>query len=205
MKTKFVTKSALLKERGWTNSLIKAFLPSPDEMRLNPMYKSAAPMLLYKEGRIKRIEGTQKFKKNLEKVAPKKIAAQKAVETKLNNLLSYLDSVEINLITLSKEELIEKACKHYNEIQLDRSSEGLKCSDRAATKNSDFSFLKRICVNFLRHEMTSYEDHIEEMSDKVGFNRGYLAVRDKVFDKIKETYPWLKEECEKQNGGSSAN
>lgn len=205
MKTKFLTKSALLKERGWTNSLIKAFLRSPDQMKPNPRYKCAAPMLLYKESRIKRIEGTQKFKKKLEKVLSKKIAAQKAVETKLNKLISYLDSVEINLITLSKEDLIDQACKHYNQLQNIRAYQGLKYSDIDATKNSDLSFLKRICVNFLRHELTSYEDHLEEMSGKVGFDHGYFAVRDKIFNKIKEIYPWLKEECEKQNGESNAN
>lgn len=44
-----------LKERGWTDGMIRRFLGEPDATRPNPHYKCAAPMKLYE---LKRVERT---------------------------------------------------------------------------------------------------------------------------------------------------
>ena len=41
-----------LKERGWTEGLIRSVLGAPDKRRKNPNYRSAAPLRLYFLGRV---------------------------------------------------------------------------------------------------------------------------------------------------------
>ena len=53
MNQKKYYRSSELKQRGWTDGLIKKFLPKPDETKTNPVIKSAAPMKLYKIKRFK--------------------------------------------------------------------------------------------------------------------------------------------------------
>jgi hypothetical protein len=45
-KIKYLTQTQL-KERGWTEGLIKRFLPRPSKRKENPNYKSGPPMCLY--------------------------------------------------------------------------------------------------------------------------------------------------------------
>ena len=47
MNQKKYYRSSELKQRGWTEGLIRKFLPKPDETKTNPIVKSAAPMKLF--------------------------------------------------------------------------------------------------------------------------------------------------------------
>ena len=94
--------------------------------------------------------------------------------------------------------LVDRACRHYNDMQDWRAAEGRYTSDLGATTDSDPKFLERICVNYLRHCLTKYEDHLDAMSGKVGFNGCYEEVRRKVFAEIAAKYEWLAEECKRQ-------
>ena len=57
----YINKS-LLKQRGWTESMIKTFLGEPDAEKDNPIYKSAAPMKLYDMKRVLAAESNEGFK-----------------------------------------------------------------------------------------------------------------------------------------------
>lgn len=61
MNQKKYYRSSELKQRGWTEGLIRKFLPKPDETKTNPIIRSAAPMKLYKIKRVERIEKSEKF------------------------------------------------------------------------------------------------------------------------------------------------
>jgi hypothetical protein len=68
MKKKIYFRSSELKQRGWTEGLIRKFLPKPDETKTNPIIRSAAPMKLYKIKRVEKIEKSEKFIKALESI-----------------------------------------------------------------------------------------------------------------------------------------
>ena len=193
-----LTKSRLKVERGWTNKLMKNFLPEPDETKLNPHYKSGPPMLLFKIQTIQEIEQTESFQKAKHKTEKRKRAAQKAVEKKRDKLNDYLGTLKIEVPIYSKTNLVSLACKHYNEIQQQREAEGLATCGLIATPASDPQFLRRICVNYLRHCLTSYEVYLDKISGKVGFAEGYETIRRIIFDQIAVGYPWLAEECKRQ-------
>jgi len=135
----------------------------------------------------------------------RKRSAKKATETKKEQLMKWLDTIQVDVPVYDKDELIEDACEHYNDIQDERELEGRSTSGMFATPNSNYKFLNRICVNYLRHCLTDYEEYLWMMSGKVGFGDGYHEIRRKIFDKISENYPWISEnypwladECERQ-------
>jgi hypothetical protein len=197
-KIPMITKSRLKSERGWTDKLIKEFLPAPDLTKPNPNYKSGPPMLLFAIDRIEKIEQTEEFKAQQPDTEKRKAAAKKAVETKLQQLWKWLDTVEIRVPVFDKSKLIKRACDHYNDMQEEREFEGRSTCGMTATADSDPKFLERICVNYLRHCLTKYEEHLDEMSGKVGFGDGYEEIRRKIFSKISENYHWLTDECKRQ-------
>ena len=71
-----------LKERGWTESMIRSLLGKPDLYADNPYYKSAAPMRLWRLRRAEVIEGTPEFAAARERAERRCAAAAKAAETR---------------------------------------------------------------------------------------------------------------------------
>jgi hypothetical protein len=196
--TPMITKSRLKSERGWTDKLLKMFLPNPELEKPNPNYRSGPPMQLFSLERIEAIEQTEEYKTQRGITAKRKEAAERAVETKWEKTQQYLDAIEIKIPILDRAKLVERACRHYNNMQDWRAAEGRYTPDLRATPDSDAKFLERICVNYLRHCHTKYEDHLAEMSGKVGVDGGYEEVRHKVFAEIAVKYEWLAEECRRQ-------
>jgi hypothetical protein len=53
-------------------------------------------------------------------------------------------------------------------------------------------------VNYIRHNLTNYEDLLEELEGKVGKINAYIKLKNKILKKIAEVYPDLKDECYNQ-------
>ena len=71
-----------LKERGWTEAMIRDLLGKPDTLRDNPHYKSADPMRLWRLQRVEAVEATPEFAQRRERSVGQRAAAAKAVQTK---------------------------------------------------------------------------------------------------------------------------
>ena len=52
---------AALRERGWTDAMIRDYLGEPDATRPNPRYRSAAPMKLYLAQRAEAAEASSEW------------------------------------------------------------------------------------------------------------------------------------------------
>jgi hypothetical protein len=186
------TKTQLV-ENGWTDSLIRRFLPEPDRTKPNPRYKSAAPMLLYAEDRVARVEATDAFKAEEEKVARRRRTSELVVASKRARTAEHVEGLTYKVPVIERGELISRACKHFNGRA--------RNWDDPATADSDPFFLERITVNYLRHRLTNYDDHLDEVAGKVGCDDARSAIKRKVLAAIREGYPWLARECERQRGG----
>ena len=123
----------------------------------------------------------------------------RVVEIEKKNLISLIENIDILIPKISKEKLLEKAIGSYNNMQAEREIMNRSFSDQV-NKNSDKEFLDRICVNFLRHQLTDYEEILSDISGKVGFSDGYFEIRKKIFFEISNRFPWLRQECERQCG-----
>ena len=104
-----------LKARGWTDTQIKQFLGAPDWTAINPMYKCAAPVCHYKDERVVAVEASPEFASSKLKVAKRKEAATKAVETKRQQMDCYLETVEIKVPVIARGKLLQLACDSYND------------------------------------------------------------------------------------------
>jgi hypothetical protein len=58
--------------------------------------------------------------------------------------------------------------------------------------------LDRWEVNYIKEKLTNYNDLLNEVSNIVGKNDTYKKINNLVLDKISETYPFLKNECQQQ-------
>jgi hypothetical protein len=54
-----ITKTGLKIDRGWTDSIIKQFLPEPDLIKKNPHYRRGSDMQLFNLEKIELIEKTE--------------------------------------------------------------------------------------------------------------------------------------------------
>ena len=71
-----------LKERGWTESMIRDLLGEPDLYADNPHYKTAAPMRLWRLQRAEAAEAAPKFAAARKRAERQCAAATKAAETR---------------------------------------------------------------------------------------------------------------------------
>jgi hypothetical protein len=181
-----ITKSGL-KSRGWTEKSIMQFLCQPDLCKPNPHYKSGSPMQLYDEKRVLRAESSNKFQNWFKsKKTMSEETKQKILTTKKKKTLEIIANVEDIIPILSKEKLEENSKNNYFEWN-DRNLE-----------NADRNTLDRICVNYLRHICSEYEDKIDELYNMCGKNEALQLLRRSIYESIIRKYPYLESECHKQ-------
>lgn len=189
----YITRSTL-KERGWTEGLIKKFLKPAKEVE-NPMYHNAAPMLLYLKSDSLAVQETEEFKLAKEKADKRKQSASKAVKTKREKTKTDIDTL-LSKVTPPKREnymiLREKAIYHYNKhkLEYDNNWEFIPIDPNDSL---DFSFERRIICNFLRHVVMSfYEENLDAMFGRVGKETYYEQLKTKIMEAIFQTYPELR-------------
>lgn len=174
---------AKLKSRGWTNGLINRFLPTPDETRPNPRFRTVGnPMKLYNAERVERIEASGEFQAAKQKTIARQAAAERAAETKRDAMDDYLSNLTIDIPLMEKETLIQAARANF----------------RSLGYQEAYPSDERICVNYLRHCESKYEKELSKLKGKIGAQDAYFEIKQKVLDQIEFTYDWLAEECRRQ-------
>jgi hypothetical protein len=185
----YVTKTQLKRERHWTDRLIKKYLGEPDKLTENMHYKSGPPVQLYLIDRIERFENTPEFEAEKAKKTARSNAAKKAAETRRRRTEETVDALKIDVPRFGWDELVRRACRAYNLLQSERNG------DFRASPDSEPKFIARICVNYLRHELTPYESHLDDVRGAVGAEEAKLQIKIKVLEAIAECYPELGPEC----------
>lgn len=181
----YITLSTV-KDRGWTETMLKKLSVQPDKFATNPYYKNASQMKLYSLARIKEIENTQQFNELYKKSQMRRESAQKAVNTKTNNLLTYVNSIPLRVEYMPDPELTQAAIDSYNTWQKNRPSVQNGSNEPfTASESSDSAFLARIRLNFIRHNLTNYDEILEEIRGKTGVKEVYPMLKSMVQTRIK--------------------
>ena len=102
------------------------------------------------------------------------------METKSQRLWDYLFELEINVPVMPLAQLAEQSCAHYN----DRQSARERWDAREAMPASNPSFLERISVNYLCHRLSSYDQELARLFDKVSMREAYLELNEMVYQAI---------------------
>lgn len=214
---KLVCKTTVIKQYGWTETMIKKFMPEPDKEVDNPYYKCASKMKLYAEKRVKRIQRTKRFLAAMALAAKRKASSKRAVSTRRDNIVKWAQNVPIDIPPYDKEELLGRAIASYNRrearayesrceyrLHHDYSEDGgidqyLEDEEddfcRHCDRNSNKEFLKRITTNYLRHECTDYEYDLHRVGRIYGMvveQEVHDILQKRINEKILETYEWLR-------------
>ncbi|MGW0022020.1 hypothetical protein ACWDUD_27215 [Rhodococcus sp. NPDC003382] len=101
--------------------------------------------------------------------------------------------VDVQVVQLAPPVLIRRAIAHYNAR--------LAPGKRPAETTSSEAFLKRLCVNWLRHTGSNYDAHRNGVRSSGGQQLSETAgtvIKKRVLTQIARTYPWLAEEAHRQ-------
>lgn len=193
-KEKMITMSTVI-SMGWTKSMIAALLPEP-KLVDNPYYRKAAPMKLYKEQDVLVAMESEAYKQAAEKASKRKLSAQKATKTKTENLAknmeAFVESVSVEVIDearLVKETIEAKNAWYYYTEQYELITNKTKV---------DSETLHRWVVNYIRHNLVSYDYGLYKMKGKTGKNALYAQYKNAILEKIAAAYPKYAMECRNQ-------
>lgn len=184
-----------VRERGWTNSMIKRFLGEPDRTAYNPYGRGGEPRIkLFLTARVEAAESQAEFAAAQLKAMARSRASQRAADTKSATLLRLVEQIEITVRVLPLAELYEHACAHFNcapRRERDGSYASVKALTAPTATAEDCAFLARITRNFIRHELTGYDSHINALYKQVGRKQAYQLLRTRVEAEISKVYAAL--------------
>lgn len=173
---------ATLRSRGWTDALIRRHLGDPDRLAPNPHYSQAGgAMRLYALARVEAAEsGTAKA--DLADAAAKRIdrqvASAKAVGTKTAALIAEVDALTLNVARHPWDNVRAAALDGNQHRQMAHEPYEV--------------FVRRMVMNYLRHECTNYHHGLASLFARVGGRgKAYEHLRHKVEDAILDAYPEL--------------
>jgi hypothetical protein len=190
MKEEFICKTDIIKKRNWTDSLIKKYLPEPDLYKPNPNYRSGSPMRIYLTQRVIDIEKCAQFQIDFQKSLKRKQRSNEVIQVRKQNLMNEVKHAEIRVKRLDYRTLLRLSIKHYNSWNFMR--------NYIVQDEIDEKTKNRLMVNYLRHQMTSYDSILSELYSKVGKTDAYELLNRRVYDVIGNKYPALKDECMNQ-------
>lgn len=190
-KDEWITGTGLIEKRGWTKSMIgKLTMNLNVRIVDNPHYKCAPSMKLYCLKDIKRIEKTKRFKLLKEKADRRKESAKKSVETKIKNVVQLADNFSVTVQRIDLEELREEtlASKQawYDSQILNRNNYDFR--DAYSAPQED---VERWEVNFIRHNLSDYDEQLEILNGKMGKFVAYWHYKEKLANEMKRIYPEL--------------
>ena len=181
---------------GWTKKMIQDLLPEPEEKK-NPVFRRASPMKLWNVEDIENVMVTEAFKEAEIIANKRKASAVKAIEKRYNDLMQIIDDkieeIHVRKLdddTLRKNTLISKQNHFADRYEL-----------YGGFEMPDESTMNRWVVNYIRHELTTYDYELYTIAGKVGVHDGYIKYKKAVLYKIAELYPNYSDECERQMSG----
>lgn len=186
-----ITKQSVLQRPGWSAAILKKLLGDPDERKERG--SRYAPLCLYAVERVVAAEASPDFAAAQAKREAASARSRAVAERKRNELLDRIDAMPI-IVRVVKNPTA-RAIESYNQRQIDRQIYRDRYESYTASKNSDPAFLRRITVNYIRHELTEYDAHLDSTFGQIGTDAANERIRNRVLAAIAEAYPALREEA----------
>ena len=142
-------------------------------------------MKLYFSNKLEELEKTEQFCNLIAKSQSRKDGAKKAVETKIAKLYNYVETVPIEIEFTPEPKVTYEAIEAYNIWQENRPSviNGNNSYQEAFIK-SDEVFLCRIRGNYIRHNLTNYDEILAVIKGHTGISEVYPDLKKKVMSRI---------------------
>jgi hypothetical protein len=106
--------------------------------------------------------------------------SRKSKMLKYVNTLSYANTVPITIDYIPDPIVAELACDSYNEYH--------KYDGRRISVEYDGEFVERIKRNYIRHELTNYDEILSVVHGEIGYGEAYDTIKNRVTERIDETW-----------------
>ena len=176
-----------IKQMGFTDSIIKTLNIIPTEIKPNPRNKKY-PIKLFLKSYIDELVVSEQFLTLHNANINRRLGALKSTNTKVEKLMRDIDNLNIRIKIVENVEVL--ALRQYNEYNITQL--------RLVNVKDDVRFLDRLCVNYIRHELTNYDNSLDFTVGKVGKYKAFNRINEKIYTKIKEVYPQYRDECDRQ-------
>ena len=103
-----------LKERGWTEAIVRRLLGAPDGTMRNPVFHSGARMGLGRVDRVHAAQSTEEWARAVDAAHEQSELGLRSAQRRREKVLQVLDDLPVPLPDLDRETLTREACDHYN-------------------------------------------------------------------------------------------
>jgi hypothetical protein len=174
-----------LKERGWTEAMVRRLLGPPDATVPNPVFQSGVRIGLWRVDRVHAVQTTEEWARAVDAAHEQAEVRLRSTQRRRDEALQVLDDLPVPLPDLDRNTLILEACDHYN-----RSGGRKGRPSGLASPERGPAFLNRICVDYLVARIPSPRRVFGQLLDQ-GIRIGYIEDRRRarVLDAIRQQYP----------------
>jgi hypothetical protein len=116
------------------------------------------------------------------------LAGKKGAQSKRVKLLHMIENMSVPIIHLSTAEVLQASLEDWQEYR-----------DTQDGVNAAKAVRYRWAVNYIRHQLSDYEEYLAGVVGRVGVTEASDLIRDKVFLAIVNLYPEFPDECPRQS------
>lgn len=174
-----------IKKRGWSDKMINELLPTPESIR-KPNGK--VKYCLWRLKDVEDAETTPLFHNMQESYLKRKVSADRAVATKTESFMTEVDLAisKIRVKYIPPKQLLNETISAKQQWYTTIGN-----WDIINVSTLDLDTLHRWEVNYIRHNLTAYDENLYNFKGRVGVREGYLKYRGAVMEAIEKVYPEL--------------
>lgn len=212
-----------LRVRGWTGGTVHRLLGAADRLGVNPRFRGAPRVRLYRLERVEAAERSAEFGVVAESSGRRSDAVRAAMRRRREEIVERIRNEPIDVPRLDPGKLALRAVEHRARREAewgraegwDRAAERGRAGDGGAIANGPVdpvdandpavpigrSSLDPWKVGYLRHRLSHYDQLLDAWP---GHGRGsgraeaVTLLRERICAAIAEAYPPLAQECERQ-------
>lgn len=180
-KTDYFT-AAELRERSWTERIIKKLNLTPCGTITNPECITLS-IKIYDRNLVENCEATDEFKALVKADKSKKKGALKKDKKRKEKLLQEVENVEIKVEYVPEPFLTTMALADYNTWRIEK-----RKTFEWASGKSDKRFQQKVKHNYIRHNLTNYDQIMHDIAKKIRSEDEYEEIRSILIKRIKEAW-----------------
>ncbi|WP_329620472.1 hypothetical protein OG357_07895 [Streptomyces sp. NBC_01255] len=195
-RTTYVTLTGV-RRRGWTDSMVRDLLGSPDVQGRDPRRWSLAPVRLYLLVRVETVERTAEFAAASLLSKARSAAAGVYAARRRAAVLTAIRAAPIEVPLLPGPELERRAVRHRHLLGGGRSPGRTGPEPDGALTDGTLTdgALTRWQVSYLRHALSRYASLLDGLYGETGRGDAERLLRRRLYEAIAAAYPALAHEC----------
>ncbi|MEK9522955.1 hypothetical protein ACIOMM_31525 [Streptomyces sp. NPDC087908] len=179
-----------VRRRGWTDTMVRDLLGTPDVQGRDPRRWSPAPLRLYLLARVETVERTPEFAGTALSPGRSSAAAVYAGRRRAA-VLAAIRAEPIEVPRLPGPELERRAVRHRRLL-------AARSPGTAPREGVAAGALVRWQVSYLRHALGRYEALLDGLYGETGRGEAERLLRRRLYEAISAAYPALAQECRRR-------